>query len=271
MPGKPDRTRPRFSLAVKFHWNVVVYWAILGFSHALAYYRESRERALQAFQLESQLAQARLQSLKMQLNPHFLFNTLNTVSQLIYEEPENADRMITHLGDLLRMSLDAGSEHQVTLRQELEFLERYLEIQKARFGDRLTTQFDIDPCLYDVLVPTLILQPLVENAIRHGVGPRSAPGRIEIHAQSQDSMLCLRVSDNGSGLPEGESAVKEGVGLGNTRARLKHLYGADQSLAFCNRPGGGLVVTLAFPLRIKSLAIAPTERESDNDHPDAHR
>src|SRR5262245_1857472 len=261
----------RFALAVKFHWNVVVYWAILGFSHALAYYRESRERALQSLQLEAQLAQARLQALKMQLNPHFLFNSLNTVSQLIYEEPEKADRMITHLGELLRLSLEAGGEHQVPLRQEMEFLERYLEIQKARFGDRLSTHFDIDPRLYNVLVPTLILQPLVENAIRHGVGQRSAPGRIEIHARRQDLMLCLRVSDNGAGLPEGEAAVKEGVGLGNTRARLKQLYGADQSLAFCNGPRGGLVVTLALPLRITPLEVAPAVRENNDGYPDAHR
>lgn len=260
----------RFALAVKFHWNVVVYWAILGLSHALAYYRESRERALQALQLESQLAQARLQSLKMQLNPHFLFNTLNTVSQLIYEEPENADRMITQLGELLRLSLDAGSEHLITLRQELEFLERYLAIQKARFEDRLTTQFDIAPCLYDVLVPTLILQPLVENAIRHGIGPRSARGRIEVHAQGQGQWLCLRVSDNGSGLPDSQAAIKEGVGLGNTRARLKQLFGADQSLALSNGSGGGLVVTLMFPLRTKPVEIASAENGS-NGHPDPHR
>lgn len=239
----------QFALVVKFHWNVVIYWAVLGFSHALAYYRESRQRALETLQLESQLAHARLESLKMQLNPHFLFNALNTVSQFIFEAPEKADRMVTNLGELLRLSLDAGGEHQVTLRQELEFLNRYLDIQKARFGDRLTTHFDIDDGLYDALVPTLILQPLVENAVRHGISPRSAQGRIEIDAQVRGSMLCLRVRDNGAGLDESEPARREGVGLGNTRARLRQLYGPDQNLTFAARPGGGVVVTLTFPLQ----------------------
>src|SRR5262249_27230606 len=158
---------------------------------------------------------------KTQLHPHFLFNSLNTISQLIYEAPESADRMITHLSELLRVSLEASSAQEVPLRQELDILQRYLEIQKVRFGDRLTTRLDIDPGVWAALAPNAILQPLVGNAIRHGVGPRSAPGRIEVHARPENQTLCLRVCDNGSGLPEGgEAAVREGVGLGNTRARL---------------------------------------------------
>jgi two-component system, LytTR family, sensor kinase len=252
-----------FALVVKFHWNIVIYWAILGLSHALTYYRESRERELHAAKLQAQLVQAQLQSLKTQLHPHFLFNSLNGISELIYEDPERADRMIIHLSELLRMSLEAGSTDEVPLRQELDFLERYLEIQKTRFGDRLTMRLDIDPGVGDALVPNLILQPLVENAIRHGIGQRSAPGRIEIHARLQDQMLCLQVCDNGSGLPEGgASAVKEGVGLGNTRERLRQLYGAAQSLALSSPPGGGLRVTLVFPLRTKPAGNAPPPSEN---------
>lgn len=268
----PFLTGLRFALAVKFHWNVVIYWAILGLSHALAYYRESRERELRGSQLESQLAQAQLQSLKAQLHPHFLFNTLNAISELIFEDPEGADRMITHLSELLRATLEASGDQEVPLRQELDFLERYLEIQKARFGDRLTTLLDVDPGVWDALVPNLVLQPLVENAIRYGTGPRSAPGRIEIHARPQDQMLCLRICDNGPGLPKGgASAVKEGVGLGNTRARLRQLYGAAQSLAFSNAPGGGLVVTLVLPLRTEPLGGAATETEKNGENPGADR
>jgi signal transduction histidine kinase len=261
----------RFALAVKFHWNVVIYWAILGFGHALDYSRESRERELQAARLGSQLAEARLQALRTQLHPHFLFNCLNTISQLIYEEPESADRMITHLSELLRMSLDAGTGHEVPLRQELDILERYLEIQKVRFGDRLTTLLDIDPQAHDALVPNLILQPLVENAIRHGIGPRSAPGRIEIHAQPQDHVLCLRVCDNGSGLPSGnESNVREGVGLGTTRARLRQLYGGNQGLAFASGPDGGLEVTLTLPFRTRPASIPTLLADSIGDKPGTH-
>ncbi len=260
----------RFALAVKFHWNVLIYFAILGLSHALAYFRESRESELRATQLQSQLVQAQLQSLKTRLHPHFLFNSLNTISQLIFEEPESADRMITHLSELLRISLEASSAQEVPLRQELDILQRYLEIQKVRFGDRLTTLIDIDPGVCDALVPNLILQPLVENAIRHGIGPRSVPGRIEIHAQPQGPMLCLRISDNGVGLPKGsESSVKDGVGLGTTRERLQYLYGTAQSLALSSVPGGGLVITLVIPMRTSPLGIAPSETESNGDNQSA--
>lgn len=251
-----------FALAVKFHWNVVIYWAIVGLSHALAYSRESREQELRASRLESQLAQAQIEALKTQLHPHFLFNTLNAISELIYENPEAAERMIAHLSELLRTTLEASGDQEVPLRQELDFLQRYLEIQEVRFGDRLTTRLDVDPGVRDALVPNLILQPLVENAIRHGIGPRSVPGRIEIHARSQKEMLCLQVCDNGSGLPNNDlSAIKEGVGLGNTRARLRQLYGAAQNLALSNPSGGGLVVTLMLPLRTDpSRPLSPCSR-----------
>lgn len=262
----------RFALAVKFHWNVVIYWTILGLSHALVYYRESRERELHAAHLQAQLVHAQLQCLKSQLHPHFLFNSLNGISELIYEEPESADRMIVHLSELLRMSLEAGSADEVPLRQELDFLERYLEIQKARFGNRLTTRLDIDPGVRDALVPNLILQPLVENAIRHGIGSRSAPGRIEIRARAQGEMLCLAVCDNGTGLPAGGAAVvNEGVGLGNARERLRQLYGAAQSLALSSTPGEGMVVTLVVPLRTQHVGNAATATENNGERASANR
>lgn len=261
-----------FALAVKFHWNVVIYWTILGLSHALVYYREFRERELHTALLQTQLIQAQLQSLKAQLHPHFLFNALNGISELIYEEPESADRMITNLSELLRMSLEVGSADEVPLRQELDFLDRYLEIQKARFGDRLTTVLDIEPGVRDALVPNMILQPLVENAIRHGIGQRSAPGRIAIHAGLQDQKLCLRVCDNGDGLPVGgASAVKEGVGLGNTRERLRQLYGAAQSLVIASAQGGGLMVTLVFPIRTRPAGNTPTAAENNGENACAYR
>jgi len=245
----------RFALAVKYHWNVVIYWAILGLSHALAYYRESRQQEVHAAQLQAQLAQARLQALTTQLHPHFLFNSLNGISELIYEDPESADRMLTHLSELLRMSLEAGTPDEVPLHQELQFVTRYLEIQKARFGERLTTLVNIDSGVRDAHVPHLILQPLVENAIRHGINQHAAPGRIEIHARARHDKLCLQVRDNGPGLPAGgAAAVKDNLGLSNTRQRLRQLYGASQSLALSSAPGGGLLVTLELPLRTRAQA-----------------
>lgn len=256
----------RFAVAVKFHWNVVIYWTILSLSHAMAYYREYRERDLHAAHLQAQLAQAQLQSLKTQLHPHFLFNTLNGISELIYDEPESADRMISHLSELLRMSLDTGSDDEVPLRQEQEFLIRYLEIQKTRFGERLTALIDIDHSVRDALVPNLILQPLAENAIRHGIGPRASPGQIEVHAWPQDQTLRVQIIDNGTGLPRsGESAVREGVGLGNTRERLRQLYGAAQSLDLSDAAGGGLVVTLVMPLRTRPGGPAPLATEENDE------
>ena len=245
----PERTVTSF----KLHPNLLTYWAIVGASHALDYYRRYRERELRASQLETKLAQAQLQVLKMQLHPHFLFNTLHAVSTLLHRDVEAADRMITRLSDLLRLTLDNVGVQEVPLRQELEFLDRYLEIQETRFSDRLTVKMDIAPETLDALVPNLVLQPLVENAIRHGIGSEAAAGRIEIRAARAQATLRLEVCDDGPGLPEGqEAALKEGVGLANTRARLEQLYGAAQSFELANTPGGGLVVRLTIPFRTES-------------------
>lgn len=230
--------------------NYGIYGLILLFNHAFRYYQRYREGELRALQLETQLSQAQLQALKMQLNPHFLFNTLHSISALIHKDAEAADRMIARLGDFLRLTLDNSGTQEVTLQKELEFLRCYLEIERIRFQDRLTTCLNIDSRSLDTRVPNLILQPIVENAIRHGIAPRSTPGRIEILAERKNWMLRIQVKDNGPGLPVNQNSElkhKEGLGLGNTRARLERLYGAAHRFDLANDPAGGLVVTLEIP------------------------
>jgi LytS/YehU family sensor histidine kinase len=240
----------KFFLFVNFHLALFFYWAILGVNYAIDYYQKYRERELRASQLETRLAQARLQVLKMQLHPHFLFNTLNAISELVYKDPESAEQMITNLSDLLRLSLENVGVQEVPLKQELDFLNKYVEIEQTRFHDRLQMNMEIEPETLDACVPNMILQPLVENAIRHGIGMRSSGGKIEIGADRVDGMLHLFVRDNGRGLLNGEKkALKEGVGLANTRARLAHLYGAAHRFDLKNSPGGGLMVDLAIPFR----------------------
>ena len=182
----------------------------------------------------------------MQLNPHFLFNTLNTISSLMHKDVEAADRMLARLSDLLRYALESTDAQEVPLRQELDFLGGYLEIQQARFGERLTVDREIDPVTLDARVPNLLLQPMVENAIQHGIAPHARPGRIVLRARRHDGRLDLEVEDNGGGLPAGESLV-EGVGISNTRARLQQLYGADHRFLLDKAPGGGLLVKILIP------------------------
>jgi two-component system, LytTR family, sensor kinase len=231
--------------------NVLFYWGIVAAAHGFSYYRASKEKELRATQLEARLAQARLQLLQMQLHPHFLFNTLHTISELVHEEPQTADNMITGLSELLRETLNAGDGREVPLRREIDVLCRYVEIQRARFGDRLQVDFDIDPRTQDALVPLLLLQPMVENAIHHGLGARSATGRVRVVAQQDGERLVVRIEDNGRGL-QAEAGVHEGVGLGNTRARLEQLYGARHSVSIENAPGGGAMVTVSIPFHTES-------------------
>jgi two-component sensor histidine kinase len=231
--------------------NILFYWGIVAAAHGLGYYRSSKEKELRSLQLEARLAHARLQLLQMQLHPHFLFNTLHAISELVHEDPETADRMITALSDLLRDSLVSGDVQEVPLDRELSLLDRYLEIQRARFGDRLKVEVDVDPGLRNARVPHLVLQPVVENAVRHGLGTRSQEGRIRIEARAEEAgVLLLRVSDNGRGLHE-SAVMTEGVGLGNTRARLQQLYGTAHRVDIRDAPDGGVVVTLAIPLRVE--------------------
>ena len=230
--------------------SFITYWIILGLYYTVDYYRKHRERQLHASQLETQLAQAQLKALKMQLHPHFLFNTLHGISALIPEDSEAAERMIARLSDLLRLTLENEGTQEVSLKQELDFLEHYLEIERTRFQDRLSVEIDVDPAVLDARVPNLILQPLVENAIRHGVAPRPEAGSVWIHAARDNGMLHLQVRDDGPGLTNGQNALREGVGLANTRQRLTQLYGTDHRFEYVNAPGGGLAVSLELPFRV---------------------
>ncbi len=238
-------------LVKTWHFNLLIYWVIVAVSQAFDYYRKYRERELRASELEKRLAQAKLQALQMQLNPHFLFNTLHSISALLHKDVEAADRMIVRLSDLLRSALGSSDTQEVPLRQELEFVGRYLEIEQTRFGERLTVKMDIAPNTLDAQVPNLVLQPLVENAIRHGIEPRSGPGCIQLRAHRQSGTLMLEVSDDGPGL-RNNGPIKEGVGLSNTRARLRELYGPSHGFQLVNGPEGGLRVELRLPFREKA-------------------
>lgn len=221
----------------------------IGIGVAVAAYRHrerSRGRAIQTSALQAQLAQARLQALKAQLHPHFLFNTLNAISALMHRDVDSADRMIALLSDLLRVSLDKDERHQVSLKDELGFLERYLAIERIRFRDRLTVNIDIESGCGAALVPRLILQPLVENSIIHGIALQSTAGLIAVTARRKGNRLVVSVADDGPGLM-GEKPTREGVGLSNTRARLAELYGADQRVVLDRAAQGGLAVTLEMP------------------------
>ncbi len=238
----------RAAYAVNLHWNVLIYWTLVGATHALHYYDRYRERELRASQLEAELARAQLQTLKTQLQPHFLFNTLNAISTLIETDSEAAERMIGELGELLRASLRQDTTVEVTLEQDLEILDRYLSIEKTRFADRLRVELRIDPAALEARVPHLLLQPLVENAVRHAVAPRMEAGRIQIRAWRENGDLRLEVRDDGPGLPEPQKLLS-GIGLSNTRARLERLHGARQRFELANAPGGGLVVSLTLPFQ----------------------
>jgi two-component system, LytTR family, sensor kinase len=243
----------RAVVPIDFHLNVIIYWLIVGVQHSVGYYRGFLERArlsaqleLRATQLESQLAQAKLSALKMQLHPHFLFNTLNAIVVLVRQNrAEEADQMLTNLSELLRQTLAGWETQEITLRREVELINLYLDIQRVRFQDRLTVETNLSPATLNALVPNLLLQPLVENAVRHGVSKSSAPVRIELKSCLRDSILELQVCDNGPGVSaEGPGS---GVGLSNTQARLRQLYGERQSLRLDSRAGGGTVATVLLP------------------------
>ncbi len=230
--------------------NVLKYWILVLGCLGWHYYRGYRERERQAAALNEELVRARLQALRMQLNPHFLFNTLNAISALIHDNPEAADKMLVRLSELLRLSLDQDKPQELPLREELAFLDRYLDIEKIRFGDRLQVERRIEPETRDAMVPCLILQPLVENAIRHAIEPMETAGRLTICAEKRDTTLHLRVIDNGPGLdPEKMENTHGGIGLSNTRSRLSHLYGEAARLLLIPLAEGGLEVHIELPFR----------------------
>jgi two-component system LytT family sensor kinase len=248
-----------FSIYSYFDYYILIYWLILMVTHAFDYYGRYREGELRASQLRAQLAQAELQALKMQLHPHFLFNTLHSISALQLKDIAAANRMIARLGDFLRLTLDNSGAQEVSLQKELEFLKCYLEIERIRFQDRLSVNMEVEPQTLDARVPNLILQPIVENAIKHGISPRAAPGRIDIRARRENGLLRLQVEDNGRGIGgngRGANIIKEGVGLSNTRARLEQLYGAGYRFDLQNVSEGGLRVTLDIPLKPEGPAVA---------------
>ncbi|RMH23388.1 MAG: histidine kinase [Acidobacteria bacterium] len=234
-------------LAGGFGFFLAVYAAILATIHAVRYYWKYHDRELKASRLETQLAVAKLNALRMQLHPHFLFNTLNAISSLMHHDVDAADRMIAKLSDLLRLALDKDDRQVVPLSEELAFLDRYVAIEMIRFRDRLQVAIDVEPGCLEARVPKLILQPLVENAIRHGIAMRSAAGKIVLRGRRRGDRLRLEVVDDGPGLPAGKAGVREGVGLANTRARLAQLYGPRHRFLLRDARRGGVEVVIEVP------------------------
>lgn len=271
-PGRAVTFRAMYvnSFLSTFLLYQLIYAAVVAVVHAQRYYQTSteylrkyREQDLHAARLERQLAEAQLHALRMQLNPHFLFNTLHAVSSLMTQDTRAARRMIVHLGDLLRLALDRAGESEVTLSEEMDFLRHYLEIEEVRFKDRLAVRIDIEPEALDALVPSLLLQPLVENAIKHGIAPFDRGGTVEIAAHRRQGRLGLFVGDDGPGLAGGgdgqngggnpaSATAQQGIGLANTRERLEQLYGERFTFELIERAGGGLGVHIQIPFHTLS-------------------
>jgi two-component system, LytTR family, sensor kinase len=260
-PGPPGA----FSafLALRSALDVLVYWSLVGVCQAIANFRRSQERERRAAELEARLTSAKLQALRMQINPHFLFNTLNSIAALVYINPRAADEMLGDLSLLLRRSLDSMEEQEIPLAQELEFIGAYLSIEQRRFGERLQLEQNVPDELMKALVPALVLQPLVENAIRHGLAPQRAPGLISIQAKQEDKQLHLIVRDNGRGLPGADfnSSGRRGIGLANTQARLQGLYGQNQSFSFGKAEPQGCRVDIHLPLHLEPVPIPTVANE----------
>jgi two-component system, LytTR family, sensor kinase len=246
-----------FLLVIGFHTGIMTYWEVLGVQYGIGYYQNYQERKQEALRLElrasglqSQLVQAQLGVLKMQLQPHFLFNTLNAIMVLVRQQKsKEAEQTLAHLSDLLRCVLEDVEAQEVPLRRELEYLQLYLSIEQVRFQDRLRVEISADPAILDAALPQMVLQPVVENAIRHGVGKSAAAGRVRISAERSSDTLKLSVQDDGPGFsskgPVGEHST--GIGLTNTRARLKQLYGEEARLTTGNGEPGGAMVTITIP------------------------
>lgn len=240
-------------LYIDFHIDLLVYWAIVGLVHLreinrryLERQRESMRLAIEAAELQTSLAEVRLDALKMQIHPHFLFNTLNSISVLTRDDPEAANRMLLRLSELLRVMLNSESTQEVELSQEIEFLRGYLEIEQIRFQDRLTVDFAVDQEALPARIPNLLLQPLVENAVRHGIAPRAESGTILIQARRSNGYVELSVKDNGAGARD-LAAVGTGIGLANTRERLERLYGQTQQFETSSPAEGGFEVKISIP------------------------
>jgi two-component system LytT family sensor kinase len=255
------RTLP-VQLATLLDWELVVGTCIVAVAHAFFYYAESRERGLRQANLETRLMEAQLQTLQRQLHPHFLFNTLNAISTLMHRDVPAADRTLVQLSGLLRITLDSVARPQIPLSEELDFLDKFVQIEQTRLGNRLTVAFDVDSDILDAIVPALILQPLVENAIKHGVIPTGRPGRVAVTGHREGDMIVLQVTDDGPGPSErAMAALSTGIGVSNTRARLTHQYGARHRFEF-HRQVDAFSVLVAFPYR-----AAAHPRSDETAHP----
>lgn len=231
-------------------FGVAVYFAVLGVQHATVYYAEAREREVHAARLSSQLAEAKLGALRSQLNPHFLFNSLNAITVLVRDQDtRTASRMLEQLGEVLRQALQTDRSPEIPLGEEIGFLERYLAIEQVRFSDRLRATFAVDPAVRGAAVPSFLLQPLVENALRHGIARRTEGGALEVAARREGDELVLEVKNEGPGLTREPAGARTGLGLVNTRERLATMYGDRAGIALADRPGGGVVATVRLPYR----------------------
>src|SRR4030095_2969921 len=240
----------RAYFAFGFYIDLIIASLIVVAVHALLYYQSFRASELAQSSLKTQLAQAQLRALKMQLHPHFLFNTLHSISSLVLEDPPKANSMIARLGDFLRLTVENSEQQLVTLKEETEFVRCYLDIEQVRFGDRLTVAFDLEPQTLSAQVPHLILQPVVENAIQHAIAPRTARGHINIEARRLNSLLRVAISDNGPGISSNASLPeKKGVGLTNVRTRLQQIYGSEFRFELVNAGDGGLTVVMEIPFQ----------------------
>lgn len=241
------------ALARNFANETMAFWAVIGVVHALEFNRRYREREVAAADLRARLSQAQLDALRSQIHPHFLFNTLHSISTLMHRDVDAADSMLTRLSDLLRLTMKHRGNNEITLRDELALVDNYIEIMRVRFGDRLTVRKVINADTLDVLVPQFILQPLVENAFDHGISRTPGAGNIEISAAGREGQLEVSVSDDGAGANGSSSpGRKHGMGLTNTQLRLEQLYGSAQSMSLEKLPGRGTRVTVAVPWRVQN-------------------
>ena len=251
------------TLTLGFIYELIIYLAILAVGFARAYYRRLQQRQMQAAELRTQLTEARIEALRMQVNPHFLFNTLNAISALVDRDPKAARTMVARLSAMLRRTLSDDGQQEVSLDDELAMLDDYLDIMHIRFDDRLQVETHVDPEARGAQVPDLITQPIVENAIKHGIAPRESPGCIRIEALRDDEWLVLRVHDDGPGLPGGALPdASNGIGLRNVRERLEQLYGEQHDMSLSPAPGGGLIVELRLPYRSAQRTASPASPPS---------
>jgi len=240
-----------------FGFNIVIYGGVVFAWHALTYYRDLQQRRLESAEMSALLQQAQLQALRSQLNPHFLFNTLHSIAELVHENPRLAEQMLLRLSDLLRKALHSSGAQEIALSEELDFVKAYLEIEELRLGERLSVTWDIAPDALTARVPSLLLQPLIENAIQHGIAPSTRPGTLAIRARRQGDFFEVQVHDNGSGLTGNGSDRRKGIGLSNTCDRLQRLYGERQRFELINDQGLRVNVRLPFSEMTRKGAHAP--------------